>query len=1221
MTLLFHSNGYDNAAGLDLTVTLVPLDYTVTVTNVAGGSLADVPETASTGDLVTLTAVPTNSNYMLVKFVVKDAAGNEVPVIRNTLTEGKFKMPASNVTITPVFADTRSTDITAADGFHLDMTRNGKVAFNLPATVKSFKLYDHGGKTDAYDDNSNDTLVFTAPVGYYFKVSGSIISEKDNDRLYLYDGFNTSATSLLKCGSNPDGCSSTTSGAAIIFNPRQTTSNSLTIYFHSNELNNYDGLNLTVTLVPVNYTVTVATVAGGSLAEGIPATANVGNEITLTAVPTNSNYMLVKFVVKDATGNEVPVIRNTLTEGKFKMPASNVTITPVFADTRSTVITAADGLHLDMLSNKTINVNIPDGVKSFNLYDNGGKNGLYENDSYDYLTLTAPEGAYLVVTGSVTLERAYIVSHSFTGYTGSWKCDSLNIFDGSDKSAPKLFGGTSMTNGSAYSIPTITSSGRSLTFRFSSDESNAYAGLDLLVSVVPIGGYMVAIEQISGGTLSSDKASAIDGDVVTLTATPDEGYMLNGFVIKDASGNDVPFRGGDFVDKQGSFTMPASNVTVTPVFTNKPIDLFVTIPATGTKTVVLPDGMNTFWVYDDGSSTGILSHSYNANGSLVLIAPENSRIYARIRKFGFNSPAALEVFDGASTEATSFGVSEAGQRDTSTGNTMTFNITTSETATGWAGIAVELLATRNINVVSADGGTATSDKTTADWQETVTVTANPDDGLLFKGVKVTNKFGDVLGVRGYQTGVNEIWTNNNVANFPKEVSFRMPNSDINIEPKFGEELEASDSLFLKMPETGSETVTIPSRVASFNVYDNGGRDGMFSTNADGNLVLTAPEGYRFQVSGSINADSKNIANLCVYEGGAVSDDKALVCGTNSVAAVEGYGYEVFVGEIGTTVSEGNTITLRFWTTSSWKTGDGIELVVKVLKPHYGAVTIVRNDDGTSKAVLDGDYNGSEAIKIASPIAVDEIDFQRAFSARTPSTAILPFTLPEGSTTNAEFYQLTEVKQVNRSWKARFDYIGDGVLPQANTPYALILPAGQTKLEFNLNNKQAMVQTSNIDTVKVSNDDWLFVGVYSYKVWEPGDEELGLAYAFSGKDNSNEGKFGKIKIADNATKLSDYPYANPLRAYLRKKDAGVVLKARGRAVASPVASFGLENLPETIDAEFVRETANGEKTTFVGRMNTRTGEFKMLRDYDLKGRRVNGTNKARGAYYGKKVIKK
>ena len=913
--------------------------------------------------------------------------------------------------------------------------------------------------------------------------------------------------------------------------------------------------------------------------------------------------MLNGFVIKDASGNDVPFRGGDFIDkqGSFTMPASNVTVTPVFTQDYTDIFVTVP-------ATGTKTFEIPEGVESFKVYDDGGPDLAYSLAADGSLVLIAPEGSKIKFAG--------------TGEAHDYRKGMIpSAYDGTSSDATQLtWTKTIFQNGFISTSNAFMVNIKTLDVPFTQDDYDyqRFLGINATVTVISPS---VQIVDVDGGSVTADDVYPSEGDVVTLTATPNEGYMLNGFVIKDASGNDVPFRGGDFIDKQGSFTMPAGNVTVTPVFTNKPIDLFVTIPATGTKTVVLPDGMNTFWVYDDGSSTGILSHSYNANGSLVLIAPENSRIYARIRKFGFNSPAALEVFDGASTEATSFGVSEAGQRDTSTGNTMTFNITTSETATGWAGIAVELLATRNINVVSADGGTATSDKTTADWQETVTVTANPDDGLLFKGVKVTDKFGSVLGVRGYQTGVNEIWTNNNVANFPKEVSFRMPNSDINVEPMFGEELEASDSLFLKMPETGSETVTIPSRVASFNVYDDGGRGGTFSSNADGNLVLTAPEGYRFQVSGSINADSKNIANLCVYEGGNVSDDKALVCGTNSVAAVEGYGYEVFVGEIGTTVSEGNTITLRFWTTSSWKTGDGIELVVTVLKPHYGAVTIVKREDGTSKAVLDGDYNGSEVIKIASPIAVDEIDFQRAFSARTPSTAILPFTLPEGSTTNAEFYQLTEVKQVNRSWKARFDYIGDGALPQANTPYALILPAGQTKLEFNLNNKQAMVQTSNIDTVKVSNDDWLFVGVYSYKVWEPGDEELGLAYAFSGKDNSNEGKFGKIKIADNATKLSDYPYANPLRAYLRKKDAGVVLKARGRAVASPVASFGLENLPETIDAEFVRETANGEKTTFVGRMNTRTGEFKMLRDYDLKGRRVNGTNKARGAYYGKKVIKK
>jgi len=63
------------------------------------------------------------------------------------------------------------------------------------------------------------------------------------------------------------------------------------------------------------------------------------------------------------------------------------------------------------------------------------------------------------------------------------------------------------------------------------------------------------------------------------------------------------------------------------------------------------------------------------------------------------------------------------------------------------------------------------------------------------------------------------------------------------------------------------------------------------------------------------------------------------------------------------------------------------------------------------------------------------------------------------------------------------------------------------------------------------------------------------------------------------------------------------------------------LPESIDVLFIDEDENGEQTTFMARMNTRTGEFKMLRNYDLKGRKLNGAPKARGAYYGKRVLNK
>jgi hypothetical protein len=68
----------------------------------------------------------------------------------------------------------------------------------------------------------------------------------------------------------------------------------------------------------------------------------------------------------------------------------------------------------------------------------------------------------------------------------------------------------------------------------------------------------------------------------------------------------------------------------------------------------------------------------------------------------------------------------------------------------------------------------------------------------------------------------------------------------------------------------------------------------------------------------------------------------------------------------------------------------------------------------------------------------------------------------------------------------------------------------------------------------------------------------------------------------------------------------------------------QELPEFMSIVIDSEDGNEEHTTVIGQFNTRTGEFKMNYDrgkFDLKGRRVNGTNNARGAYYGKKVLMK
>ncbi len=75
--------------------------------------------------------------------------------------------------------------------------------------------------------------------------------------------------------------------------------------------------------------------------------------------------------------------------------------------------------------------------------------------------------------------------------------------------------------------------------------------------------YTVTVaDGIQNGTVSVDKETAAEGATVTVTATPADGYELEAVTVKDADGNQIEIR-------DGSFTMPAGNVTVSATFTKK----------------------------------------------------------------------------------------------------------------------------------------------------------------------------------------------------------------------------------------------------------------------------------------------------------------------------------------------------------------------------------------------------------------------------------------------------------------------------------------------------------------------------------------------------------------------------------------------------------------------------------------------------------------------------
>ncbi|MDU2829006.1 MAG: SpaA isopeptide-forming pilin-related protein, partial [Anaerococcus sp.] len=75
-------------------------------------------------------------------------------------------------------------------------------------------------------------------------------------------------------------------------------------------------------------------------------------------------------------------------------------------------------------------------------------------------------------------------------------------------------------------------------------------------------------ENITGGSISANPTSAKEGDTVSLSATPSDGYLLDKFEVKDANNNPVT------VNDNNQFTMPNSKVTVTATFKEKPKNVY-----------------------------------------------------------------------------------------------------------------------------------------------------------------------------------------------------------------------------------------------------------------------------------------------------------------------------------------------------------------------------------------------------------------------------------------------------------------------------------------------------------------------------------------------------------------------------------------------------------------------------------------------------------------------
>ncbi len=341
----------------------------------------------------------------------------------------------------------------------------------------------------------------------------------------------------------------------------------------------------------IPYTVTIITPENGTLTAD-KAGAEMGETVTLTITP-DTGYELESITVKDCENNDIAVSDNV-----FTMPASNVTVTATFKkpDTKEWVdlglpsglkwATCNVGAYAPEIYGDYFAWGETEPKETY-WWDNY-KYGTYNHDS-DYSKLTK----YNATDDKITLEAED--DAAVQNWGGAWRMPTddewtelrenciwtWTTLNGVNGYEVKAVNGNSIFLPAAgcrrgynldyagdrgYCWSSLLSTddlGYTWGVYFNSNSVNRYSGWRYcgrsVRAVQDAIKHMVTIITPENGILIADKAEAEMGEIVTLTITPDTGYELESITVKDCENNDIAV-------SDNVFTMPASNVTVSAIF-------------------------------------------------------------------------------------------------------------------------------------------------------------------------------------------------------------------------------------------------------------------------------------------------------------------------------------------------------------------------------------------------------------------------------------------------------------------------------------------------------------------------------------------------------------------------------------------------------------------------------------------------------------------------------
>lgn len=290
---------------------------------------------------------------------------------------------------------------------------------------------------------------------------------------------------------------------------------------------------------------------------------------------------------------------------------------------------------------------------------------------------------------------------------------------------------------------------------------------------------------------------------------------------------------------------------------------------------------------------------------------------------------------------------------------------------------------------------------------------------------------------------------------------------------------------------------------------------------------------------------------------------------------------------------------------------------------YAAVGIFKDEDGHSIASIDGNYGEDGSVNIDEEITVDSVIFERSFLKNTRSTIVLPFSVSTSQIKGLkEVLAFGKIVVENGQKAVGMNIVWDNtssehVTLNAYTPYIVLMDGEKLDISGAVTLE---VTRDAVDAGIEENSEWEFRGSLGYKKWAEGDPELGSIYGFAASSDEDL----HIEVGD-FVRAAAGAWIVPMRAYLVKKPSASTIRANG-AYAARTAASSVEDLPERMSIVIIKNdenVENGEHTTVIGQFNTRATPFRvnfMPRTYDLKGRFVGNGRKAKGVYYGKKVMK-